>query len=268
MKNKIIAFLITLLITGQSFAVENGDKYTFVLDLTVVENDKLKVVLFTPDIAENEIIYSLPKIIPGTYRIADYGRFVSELKAFDKNGNELVTSHPDDNSWKIFNANKMVKLTYWIEDVIDTELGSPIIYPMATTNIEEGKNFIINTPGFFGYFEGKKKLPIALNIVRPENFFGSTGLVLDNNISTRIDREEIEAGKELDCFRIENYDRLVDSPLMYSEPDTVIIKVSNTEVLISVISLINIFLFMEDWNTRIHLFTICPKNQFRHFMER
>ena len=37
----------------------------------------------------------------------------------------------------------------------------------------------------------------------------------------------------VDRFIVEDYDRLIDSPLMYSEADTAIIKVANTDVLIA-----------------------------------
>lgn len=52
---------------------------------------------------------------------------------------------------------------------------------MAGTNIDAGKNFVINTSGFLGYFEGMKELPFELKVVRPEKFYGSTGLIPEYN---------------------------------------------------------------------------------------
>ena len=40
----------------------------------------------------------------------------------------------------------------------------------------------------------------------------------------------------VDVFDLDDYHHLVDSPLMYCVPDTTIVKVANTEVLISVYS--------------------------------
>jgi predicted metalloprotease with PDZ domain len=47
------------------------------------------------------------------------------------------------------------------------------------------------------------------------------------------EKDPAAADKRVDIFTAENYDRLVDSPLMYSKIDTAIIKVGNTEVLIA-----------------------------------
>ncbi len=215
--------------------------YTYIVDLTRVNNDQLLVTLITPEIEEKEITYYFPKIIPGTYRIADYGRFISDLKAYDKKGNELKVIRVDDNSWTISKSHKMTKLTYLVDDIFDTEIKENQVYPMAGTNIEDGKNFVLNTSGFFGYFEGKKELPFELKIIRPDAFYGSTGLipVLNPSLSASIEKEMLQyvsEGTQIDHFTTENYNHFIDSPLMYCEPDTAIIDVAGTEVLISVYS--------------------------------
>ena len=40
------------------------------------------------------------------------------------------------------------------------------IFQPAGTNIEEHKNYIINSSGYFGYFENMKETPIVLKVVR------------------------------------------------------------------------------------------------------
>lgn len=239
MKNALLLIVLVFGVLSKSMAIGDPNKYNYTVDLTQIKDDKLFVELSAPKIKESEIIYYMPKIIPGTYSIADYGRYVSELKAYDKKGKELSVERIDDNSWKISKANKISKLTYWIEDSYDSEIEGPSIFQPAGTNFEEGKNFIINTPGFFGYFEGMKQLRFDFNIIRPENFYGGTGLVATNNLnnlSTSLGKEnkqQVSSGKSIDSYSVENYDRLVDSPLMYAEVDTALIKVANTEVLIS-----------------------------------
>jgi predicted metalloprotease with PDZ domain len=239
MTKKIFLLVFAFGIIAKSFAIGNPGKYRYTVDLTQIKDDKLFVELAVPKIKESEIIYYMPKIIPGTYSIADYGRYVSDLKAFDKKGRALTVTRLDDNSWKITNANKLAKLSYWIEDSYDSELAGPGIFQPAGTNFEEGKNFVINTPGFFGYFEGMKQIDFEFDIIRPENFYGGTGLVATNKIndlSTSLGKENKQKdnlGKVVDSYSVESYDRLVDSPLMYAEADTALISVGNTEVLIS-----------------------------------
>ena len=213
--------LFTLLLATAAFAQSNAYRYN--LDLTKVKDDQLQVVLDTPPIKQNTITFYMPKIIPGTYRESDYGMFVSELKAFDKKGKELPVKRLDQNSWQISKANKMTRLSYWVEDIFDTEKENQV-YMMSATNIEEGKNYVIHPPGFFGYFEGMKEQPFELNITKPDSLYGSTGLI---PVSTSAQR---------DVFQTRDYDLLMDSPIMYNVPDTTFIDVANAKVLVSVYS--------------------------------
>ncbi|MEL7123022.1 MAG: peptidase M61 [Bacteroidota bacterium] len=232
--NKLLLSLSALLLTTALFA---NDPYVYVVDLSQVKEDKVYVELRTPKIKEKEITFYMPKIVPGTYAIADYGRMVSELKAYDKKGRELEVDRKDDNSWVIKKAKKVKRLTYWVEDTYDTEKQGPEIFQPAGTNIEDDKNFIINTSGFFGYFEGMKKQSFELNFIREKDFYGATGLqasaqqpaVSDFLIESATNFNDVA----VDQFEVSDYDRLIDSPLMYSEPDTAVIKVANTDVLIA-----------------------------------
>ncbi|MDN5201813.1 peptidase M61 [Fulvivirgaceae bacterium BMA10] len=236
--------LFALLIGITSFATEPPvkNKYQYILDLTKVQDDKLMVELLTPAIKESELIFYMPKIIPGTYKEADYGRFVSDLKAFDKKGRELEVERSDDNTWKITKAKKLSKITYWVEDTYDSEIKEKAVYPMAGTNIEDQKNFVINTSGFFGYIKGKKELGFDLKVIRPESLYGSTGLIASETgmqLSVSLDSEGLKStdvDKVVDHYEVENYHLLIDSPIMYNEPDTTIINVANAEVLVSVYS--------------------------------
>ncbi|NBP68856.1 MAG: hypothetical protein EBU52_08930, partial [Cytophagia bacterium] len=225
----LMRFLAILLFLPALVWAQSKNNYNYTLDLTKVEDDKVYVELTPPVIKESEITFYFPKMIPGTYAIEDYGRFVSKLEVLDKKGKKLSVSKVDDNSWKIKEADKAAKITYWIEDTFDTKLKGPEVFWPAGTNIEEGKNFLINSSGFFGYFEGYKDKPFTLNVIRAENFYGSTGLIAvkTGEPLTKVTKEEKDnsAGKRVDIFQTENYDRLVDSPIMYSEPDTAIIYV-------------------------------------------
>ena len=236
MRIKIVIVAI-LFISFSGFAQSKKTTgYQYTVDLTKVVNDRVYVELISPPISKEEITFYLPKIIPGTYEIADYGRFVQEFQALDKKGNKLTVERVNDNAWKIKPATKLQKITYWVDDVIDTEVAGPKIYPMAATNIEEGKNVVMNTSGFFGYFEGMKELPFNFNIIRQKDFYGSTALIATQVGApvTKFTKEKGPSadGKLVDTYSTENYDRLIDSPLMYSKPDTAIVYVGKTEVLI------------------------------------
>ena len=228
-----------LLIVGllaSAFSWAQKPSYNYTIDLTKVVDDRVYVELKTPKINTDETTFYLPKIIPGTYAIADYGRFVVDLKAFDKKGKELAVEKIETNSWKIKNAKKLTRVTYWVDDVVDTRVEGPPVYPMAATNIEDGKNFVLNTSGLFGYFENTKDVGFGFDVIRPKEFYGSTGLIAtqsDLPVTTLKKEQEPEAtNKRVDRYYVENYDRLIDSPLMYANTDTAVIRVANAEVLI------------------------------------
>ena len=238
MKNTIL--LIAILSAASIFQAHGQSKknsnYQYTVDLTRVVDDKVLVELAPPAISSAEITFYLPKIIPGTYAIADYGRFVTEFKASDKKGRALPFERIDDNTWKIKNATRLRKISYWVNDTYDGEIKGATIFQPAGTNIEAHKNYIINSSGYFGYFENMKETPIVLKVVRDQNLYGSTGLISQTTgepvTSAKLEKGTPASDKKIDTYVAEDYDQLIDSPIMYSEPDTAIIKVGKTEVLI------------------------------------
>lgn len=222
MNLKRVAVLFSL-IAGAATTAEAQNDYRYSLDLNKLLNDTLSIELVVPKLQQSTLTFCFPKIIPGTYAISDYGKFISNVKALDKFGKLLPVKKLSDNKWKITNAIGLTTLSYKVADIFDSEIKHGI-YPMAATNFEEGRNFVIHTPGFFGFFEGYNQLPFTVNITKPANLYGSTSL-------TPIDQT---ASK--DVFTVANVDELYDSPIMYTMPDTTTITVGNCRVLVSVYS--------------------------------
>jgi predicted metalloprotease with PDZ domain len=231
-----ILFVLLLLAQTTHGQSKKENAYRYTVDLTKVVNDRVYVELTPPTATSNEIIFNLPKIVPGTYAIADYGRYVADVTAVDKKGNKLTVEKINENSWKITDAKKISKISYWVDDSWDTSVTGPEIFWPAGTNIEENKNFMINTSGFFGYIEGQKELPFQFNIVRTKDLYGSTGMIATQTgappASIKLEKTPDIQNKLVDIYRATDYDQLIDSPLMYSKPDTAVIKVANAEVLI------------------------------------
>jgi predicted metalloprotease with PDZ domain len=217
---KPLCFLLVLFLSFPGFAQED---YAYTVDLEHIRKDGINVELRTPAIKASEAVFSIPKIIPGTYVIADYGKFISEVKAFDKEGKALGVTRMNDNQWKISNAGKLNKITYRVDDVYDTEIRHNI-YPMAATNFEEGKNMVLNLPGVLGFIDGKKDLPFHIEFQKPAQFYASTSLQPVSRSATK------------DVFEVKNLDALYDYPILYSVPDTATVQVGNCRVLVSVYS--------------------------------
>lgn len=199
-------------------------QYNLTVDLTKTNSDKITVTVMTPPVTEKETFFYLPKVVPGTYSVANYGAYAENLKAYDKAGKALKVEKTDKNSWKITSANKLHKITYEVNDTWDTPEVKEDIFEPAGTNIEEGKLFVINSFGFFGYLKGKEMLPFEVSINKPQGFYGATAL-----IPTSTDAQK-------DVFKTANYHELADSPMMYSIPDTAFISVGNAKVLVAVYS--------------------------------
>ena len=220
---KIFLLLIAVLYIPYGYAQNKENPVKFTLDLTNVQDDKLMVEMTAPQFASDEVIYRMPKMVPGTYSIYDFGRFVSDFKAFDKNDNEVSVEREDINSWKISGAKNIKKITYYIEDTFDSKDTGKFIFEPAGTNISK-ENFVINTHGFFGYFDDMKDNEYIIDIIKPQGFYGATPLIAELSDETK------------DQFRVSSYYTLVDSPMMYNVPDTTVINVAGTDVLISVYS--------------------------------
>lgn len=197
------------------------------IDLVNVTNDKITVTVTPPQFTENEVIFHLPKTVPGTYSTDNYGTLVDNLKAFNKKGKEIEVSKKDDNSWVITESESLSKITYEVNDTYDTEksmtFGKGIFSP-AGSNIEAGKNFVLNNHCFVGCFENKTDLPYNVTIAHPADLWGATSLTDTNSSNT------------VDVFYTQRYNELVDNPIMYGKPDSVTFTVDGMEILFSVYS--------------------------------
>lgn len=200
------------------------------IDLVNVKDDKVGVTILVPPMKGGEARFMLPRIIPGTYAIADYGRYVESFEAKDARGNALRTEHVDVNTWVIYEADRLTSVHYFVNDTYDTEKGgafdegSKTIFSPAGTNILAGEIFILNLCGFIGYFKGQEEVGYKVAIDHPRHLSASTSMVDEDRSETR------------DVFRVSRYAEVVDHPVMYSRPDVAGSKIGGTEVMLSVYS--------------------------------
>ncbi|MCC7303621.1 MAG: peptidase M61 [Bacteroidia bacterium] len=196
--------------------------FRYMVDLANVINDRLEVKVKVPDLGRKELKFFMPEIIPGTYSIYNFGRFVSGFKALSADGKELPVTRADTNTWIIKDAEKLSLISYWVEDTWDTEQKHNPIFEPAGTAIDAGKFYLLNHGAFFGYFEGYKFNPYKIIVNRPASLYGATGI------------HAITSSQQADTFHLKNYDELIDSPIFYAPPDTISILVGNARVLIAV----------------------------------
>ena len=195
-----------------------AQQYQYKVDLNQVKDDALQVELILPKLNQKTLTFHMPAMVPGTYSVYDFGRFVYDFKVFDQTGQAVEWEHPDVNTWKILDGKAAHKITYRIEDTWDTNKPNVIFEP-AGTNIDD-EVFVFNNHGVFGYLAGYAKLPYRLEIDRPKSLFGGTAM------------KRTGGDEDTDIFEIDSYNNLVDNPILFAEPDTAYIQVGGAKVLI------------------------------------
>ena len=232
MKKLILTTLLVVINWNTILVAQNKQNKTPVVKATInlntIEDDRVKVVMTPIKTTKDEIIFQIPKTVPGTYSADDYGKYIDELKAFDANKKELKVEKIDDNTWKISNAKSLSQVVYFVNDTYDTETGRGFgkeeVFSPAGSNILAGKNFMINNHCFVGYFDGNPDVKYSLTINHPADLVGTTSLT-DKDKSTTVD-----------VFNVERYFDLTDNPIMYCKPNFETFTVDGMEILFSVYS--------------------------------
>jgi len=217
-------FLCVLLLPLFTIAfnpVQNDRSYQANIDLTNIVDDRVKVTLVVPVLEVDEVIFNMPKIVPGTYKIYDYGQFVHDFKALDSKGDSLNVEKLNENQWKIANAAELYKIEYWVSDSYH-QSGSKIFAPAGTAIAEDV--FLLNNFGFIGYLQNFNHVPFTLEVNKPEHMYGTTSL------------QEVSRSAAKDLFAAKDYFELHDCPILYAAPDTASITVEGLPISIGVYS--------------------------------
>jgi predicted metalloprotease with PDZ domain len=217
---KIKLILVSIVWYSQNMMAQN---FKYALDLNNIQNDKVAVSLTGIDIANatNNIIFYFPKMVPGTYAVQDYGKYIEDVMAYDLNGKEIAVQKLTHNEYQIATNNGLSKITYLVNDAMDMKVKKNRIFEPASTNIEANKNVIMNNGGFFGCIKDFENIPITMEVTKPIQFFGATSLP---SLNTRPD---------IQIFSAKNYYQLIDCPILFCEPDTAQFMVNNTKVTIA-----------------------------------
>lgn len=220
---KLLSFSIFVLLgfnlRAQYF--QHEDRYLVVQDLRALKDDAIPMVIIPPLTSDTTVIYQMPKIIPGTYDIHNYGKFIRDFTALTANGDSLPVKRLGINSWQIGRAPELYKISYRIEDTYDSEDGKSIFSPAGTSI--DSTAFLLNQFGFFGYLEGYRSLNFDLEVWHDAKHYGSSAWTAEQSDS-------------VDRYSFPDYFTVHDNPMLYCEPDTSSLMIGETKVELSIYS--------------------------------
>ncbi|QWX84040.1 peptidase M61 [Cellulophaga sp. HaHaR_3_176] len=227
----LIAIMLLLNSCGATKNVISADKaiVKVTIDLVNVIEDKVLVSVDPGSFSEDEVVFYIPKTVPGTYSNNDYGKYIESFKAFDYKGQSLVVTKKGDNTWVISNGKNLDKISYLVNDTYDSEdeIEENLVFSPAGTNIKKGDNFMLNLHGFVGYFKNLKEIGYELAISHPANLKPTTSL---NELIS------VNPNDELNTFVASRYFDVIDNPILYAKSDISSFEVNGITVNLSVYS--------------------------------
>ena len=219
---KITTFFLLITITYCCFykEIKSETNYQIVyeVDLNNHLDDLFHVVVNTSGLKPEDSVFSFISVVPGTYEISDFGRFVKSFEAYDGNGNFLKSQKISVNQWKIDSPENLSKIVYDIEDTFDSDIENKIS-PPGGTGIQD--DFIIfNTFGVLGFFNERQNNPVKLKVKYKSGW----------NIGTSLDYNEEG------YYIAESFYQLADSPILIGRLSSAHTVVKNIDIGIFVYS--------------------------------
>lgn len=200
--------------------------YSYRVDLMNLTDDRLKVYGKLPTQTDSAVNFCFPKIVPGIYGAMNFGRHVSNVKAYDRKGKMLPIRKIDENRWRISSAQQLDNISYEVDDAweeFDANVHERYFYRSAESSF--GKNaMVINNNCLFGFIQGNEDRPFSIEITKPLDWYGATSLNLQSVMSG------------IHHYTAKSYHELVDNPIMFSEADTANVNLGDINVTVAVYS--------------------------------
>src|SRR4030095_7423425 len=129
-------------------------------------------------------------------------KYIDDFKGFDKEGKALKIKKLNKNQYNISDATRLSRITYKVNDTWDTP-DKDFIFQPGGSNIESGKNVVMNNHAFYGYIDGYSAIPFEIKVIKPASMYATTHL----QVNRRSTEEDILIAK--------NYVYLADNPVFY-----------------------------------------------------
>ena len=197
-------FALTILLSAGCFNLHAaGEPFKVLLNLNDVDSFKMKVIILTPKIDLPKVRFVIPSNVPGCISELKTGRLVSDIKAFDIDGREIMIKRTAVNEFDIYPSSKLARIEYHVHDSWHYDDPTIIMRQLGTSFIKD-KQFLLNFHAIVGYIEGYEDHEYKLQITRSDKLFGSSSIVLRSGIN-------------IDTADVPNYLALIDNPIMYAK---------------------------------------------------
>ncbi|HEV8195405.1 MAG TPA: hypothetical protein VGP87_02090 [Gemmatimonadales bacterium] len=192
--NPLTHILLALSLTGTVPPQAPPLRYT--VDLNDRADSVFKVTLRVDSLPGESGVYQFASTAPGTYQVMDIGRYVRRFRAFDRAGAELETTRIGTNQWRIATPRRVRLIRYEIRETYDTPVTEHPVYRMCGSALW-GDHALINGQAVFGFPRGMQSAPISVQLLRPAGWIVGTPLRQRRGL-----------------YFADDYDQLVDSPIM------------------------------------------------------
>ncbi len=244
MMKRILIILNILIISLKLLA--QTDTICATIDLKNINNDMVNVTMnFNLNQDNINAKFYFPFSIQGTYDYMYYSKYCNNLKAYDKNNNQLkikeltykekrIREYTPQLSYKrirkkYYNEffvipSQTTTLNYKVSDCYDIGKNRFGNFVAEACIFEKNKIFQINWGALLGNFVSKENSFYKIKIIKPEKMYGATTL------KKQIINDTIE------YVFANSYDDLVNKPIFYTIPDTTTLYIKKSNIEITVFS--------------------------------
>ncbi len=203
---------------GSIAGVARAQPLRYTLDLNDRAAHEFHVTLLVDSLPAGSDLFQFAATAPGTYQVMDIGRFVRRFQAFDAEGTEIATRQVTTNQWRFADPGRVRQIRYAIAQTNGTHVAENAVYPMCGSELR-GDHALINGQAVFGFPQGMQGVRSSLSLLRPASWIVGTPLRFDGV-----------------TFEADNYDQLVDSPILTGDLTTAQLDVTGVPVAIYVYS--------------------------------
>jgi predicted metalloprotease with PDZ domain len=217
MKYQTHHLLLVLLVTLAPFVVRAQTdqrmrvcEVTFDLQNVTGEKDRVKVTAVPPLASRRVVEYAFPSVIPGIYGSSQTENYISEIAAFDDRGHQVRVHRRKNNTFRFHlrKGRSLRRVEYWVDDVFDAGNATGAVPQASATRFESGKEFMLQPAFMIGSFTHAPDVAYRITVTHPQQIFAVTALPFTHETKSR------------DKFFCQNYQKLIDQPILYGEADT------------------------------------------------